>query len=61
MYTLKTTLIRLLLSGAAVISSAAHAGATFDAVKQKGYVQCGVSAGMAGASTYRGGVRNTRN
>jgi len=50
MYTLKTTLIRLLLSGAAVLGSAAHAGATFDAVKQKGYVQCGVSAGMAGFS-----------
>jgi len=32
------------------MSSGVWAGATFDAVKQKGFVQCGVSAGMAGFS-----------
>jgi len=31
-------------------STAAHAGATFDAVKQKGFVQCGVSLGVPGFS-----------
>ena len=33
-----------------VATSAAHAGATFDAVKKKGFVQCGVSTGIAGFS-----------
>jgi len=31
-------------------STAAHAGATFDAVKKKGFVQCGVSTGIPGFS-----------
>jgi len=32
------------------IGATAHAGATFDAVKQKGFVQCGVSTGVPGFS-----------
>jgi general L-amino acid transport system substrate-binding protein len=31
-------------------TSVAHAGATFDAVKQKGFVQCGVNTGLPGFS-----------
>ncbi len=33
-----------------MIAGAAQAGATFDAVKKKGYVQCGVSTGLPGFS-----------
>jgi len=39
--------------GAAMMAaglSAAHAGATFDAVKAKGFVQCGVNTGLSGFS-----------
>jgi general L-amino acid transport system substrate-binding protein len=35
---------------AAMTFSAAHAGATLDAVKKKGHVQCGVTTGLAGFS-----------
>ncbi|MGB0713993.1 MAG: amino acid ABC transporter substrate-binding protein, partial [Gammaproteobacteria bacterium] len=35
---------------AAAITSTAHAGATLDAVKKKGFVQCGVSTGLPGFS-----------
>jgi len=44
--------LKLAAVGAAlfVATSAAHAGATFDAVKKKGFVQCGVSTGIAGFS-----------
>lgn len=34
----------------AAVTATAHAGPTFDAVKQKGFVQCGVSTGLAGFS-----------
>lgn len=34
----------------AMVAATAHAGATFDAVKNKGYVQCGVSTGLPGFS-----------
>jgi general L-amino acid transport system substrate-binding protein len=34
----------------AIAASSAHAGATFDAVKKKGFVQCGVNSGLAGFS-----------
>jgi general L-amino acid transport system substrate-binding protein len=34
----------------AVAAGTAHAGATFDAVKKKGFVQCGVNTGLAGFS-----------
>lgn len=34
----------------AVAAGTAHAGATFDAVKKKGFVQCGVNNGLAGFS-----------
>ncbi|AOU99199.1 amino acid ABC transporter substrate-binding protein [Acidihalobacter yilgarnensis] len=34
----------------AMVAGTAHAGATFDAVKNKGYVQCGVSTGLPGFS-----------
>ncbi len=36
---------------AAVMSTSALAGATFDAVKKKGFVQCGVNTGLPGFST----------
>ena len=42
-----TALSALLL---AVTAGAVHAGATFDAVKKKGFVQCGVNTGLAGFS-----------
>jgi len=47
MNALKTFLAAALMMGAA---HAAHAGATLDAVKKKGFVQCGVSTGVAGFS-----------
>ena len=34
----------------ALAAGAVHAGATFDAVKKKGFVQCGVNTGLAGFS-----------
>lgn len=34
----------------AIAAGSAHAGATFDAVKKKGFVQCGVNSGLAGFS-----------
>jgi len=34
----------------AMVAGTAHAGATFDAVKKKGFVQCGVNSGLAGFS-----------
>ena len=42
-----------LMAGGAVLfaaASAAHAGTTFDAVQKRGFVQCGVSTGVAGFS-----------
>jgi len=45
-HTLTLTLGTALLAA----SMTAHAGATFDAVKQKGFVQCGVSTGVPGFS-----------
>ena len=44
--------IKLAAVGAALFaaSAAAHAGANFDAVKKKGFVQCGVSTGIPGFS-----------
>ncbi len=41
--------VALAATGMLVIGSA-HAGATFDAVKKKGFVQCGVSTGLPGFS-----------
>ena len=45
----------LLAAGAALavlaVAADAQAGQTFDAVKQKGFVQCGVSTGLAGFSS----------
>jgi len=35
----------------AAVSGVAHAGATLDAIKAKGFVQCGVSTGLAGFSS----------
>jgi general L-amino acid transport system substrate-binding protein len=42
----------MLLAGAAVLAgtAAAQAGATLDAIKAKGFIQCGVSTGLAGFS-----------
>lgn len=44
--------LKLAVMGAALLAvgAAAHAGATFDSVKRKGFVQCGVSTGVAGFS-----------
>ncbi len=44
--------LKFLAAGAALSLSsvAAHAGVTFEAVKSKGFVQCGVSTGVAGFS-----------
>ena len=43
--------LKLAAAGAAVRSSwSAHAGATFDSIKNKGFVQCGVSTGVSGLS-----------
>ena len=47
MQILKSAVAAALLFG---MAQAAHAGATLDAVKKKGYVQCGVSTGVAGFS-----------
>ena len=35
---------------AALLAGAAHAQSTLDAVKAKGFVQCGVNTGLAGFS-----------
>jgi general L-amino acid transport system substrate-binding protein len=40
----------LVAAGALALTGVAHAGSTFNAVKQKGFVQCGVSTGVAGFS-----------
>jgi general L-amino acid transport system substrate-binding protein len=45
-----TTLIAAAALAAAASSGTAQAGAIFDAVKNKGFVQCGVSTGLAGFS-----------
>ena len=44
--------LKLAAAGTALLISSltAHAGATFEAVKNKGFVQCGVSTGVAGFS-----------
>lgn len=40
-----------IFTAATLMSSAAVAGETFDAIKKKGFVQCGVSAGLPGFSS----------
>ena len=47
---LKTTLAVLTAAAALGAVSTAQAGATYDAVKKKGFVQCGVSDGLPGFS-----------
>ena len=44
--------LKLMAGGAALLAAAsvAHAGTTFDAVQKRGFVQCGVSTGVAGFS-----------
>ena len=46
----KSTLAILTTAAAFGLSGMAHAGATLDAVKNKGFVQCGVSDGLPGFS-----------
>jgi general L-amino acid transport system substrate-binding protein len=46
----KTAAVAAALTGLSAISVCAHAGATFDNVKKKGFVQCGVSTGVPGFS-----------
>ncbi len=41
----------LVAGGALALAGSAHAGPTFNAVKQKGFVQCGVNVGLAGFSS----------
>lgn len=48
---LKTTLAVLTAAAALGAVSNAQAGATLDAVKKKGFVQCGVSDGLPGFGT----------
>ena len=50
MKVLKTTLAVLTAAAALGAVSNAQAGATLDAVKKKGFVQCGVSDGLPGFS-----------
>jgi general L-amino acid transport system substrate-binding protein len=45
-----TTFLAASALAVAASSGTAHAGAIFDAVKDKGFVQCGVSTGLAGFS-----------
>jgi len=46
----KSTLAVLTTAAVFGVSGLAHAGATLDAVKKKGYVQCGISDGLPGFS-----------
>lgn len=48
---LARTLVLLLCLGAALASAAVQAAPTLDAVKQRGYLKCGVSQGLPGFST----------
>jgi len=50
MKTFKQAVLATALVGAGALGSVAHAGATFDAVRAKGFVQCGVHTGVAGFS-----------
>lgn len=50
MMRVKSTLAVLSAATLFAISGAAHAGATLDAVKKKGFVQCGISDGLPGFS-----------
>ncbi|MCY4229424.1 MAG: amino acid ABC transporter substrate-binding protein, partial [Alphaproteobacteria bacterium] len=50
---LKTTLVA---ATAAVAVSAAAQGATLDDVKAKGFIQCGVSTGLAGSAGPPSGI-----
>ncbi len=47
---LRTLISTLSTAAFAIAAGTAHAGATFDAVKKKGFVQCGVNTGLAGFS-----------
>jgi len=42
--------LAIVACAAALASGAAHAQSTLDAVKSKGYLQCGVNTGLAGFS-----------
>src|SRR5690606_33757672 len=46
----KSTLAVLTTAAVLGVSGFAHAGATLDAVKKKGFVQCGISDGLPGFS-----------
>jgi general L-amino acid transport system substrate-binding protein len=52
---MKKTMIASLAAVAVMLAVAnqAHAGATLDAVKKKGFVQCGISDGLPGFSYAR--------
>jgi general L-amino acid transport system substrate-binding protein len=47
---MRTVLTAVSTLALAVAAGTAHAGATFDAVKKKGFVQCGVNSGLPGFS-----------
>src|SRR5690606_19511453 len=50
MQMVKSTLAVLTTAAVLGVSGFAHAGATLDAVKKKGFVQCGISDGLPGFS-----------
>jgi len=50
MKTQRMTVLAAMATAGMMMMGAAHAGATFDAVKKKGFLQCGVTTGLAGFS-----------
>jgi len=46
----RMTVLAAMATAGMMMMGSAHAGATFDAVKKKGFVQCGVTTGLAGFS-----------
>ncbi len=46
----RTPVLATLAAASMLMVGVAHAGTTFDAVKKKGFVQCGVTTGLAGFS-----------
>ncbi|KWR89035.1 amino acid ABC transporter substrate-binding protein [Cupriavidus sp. IDO] len=47
---MRTVIAAASMVACAIAAGTAHAGATFDAVKKKGFVQCGVNVGLPGFS-----------
>jgi general L-amino acid transport system substrate-binding protein len=47
---MRTAITAVSMVAFAIAAGSAHAGATFEAVKKKGFVQCGVNTGLPGFS-----------